>query len=131
MVKKYHMTWYLHITTKKTNSPTPGCSRQATIIKNHIVKMIYLKKLSKLCLQRVHLDRLCLSESSEVVQRPRDGVLIHTFPLCGVCVVSLTHNIGIPLKDVLTSGNVLQNWNTLQCNIMGLYSDTEALKDWN
>lgn len=91
--------------------------------------MIYLKKLSKLCLQRVYLDRLCLSESSEVVQRPRDGVLIHTFPLCGVCVVSLTHNIGIPLKDVLTSSNVLQNWNTLQCNIMGLYSDTEALKD--
>lgn len=87
------------------------------------------EKLSKLCLQRVYLDRLCLSESSEVVQRPRDGVLIHTFPLCGVCVVSLTHNIGIPLKDVLTSSNVLQNWNTLQCNIMGLYSDTEALKD--
>lgn len=90
MVKKYHMTWYQHITTKKTNSPTPSCSRQATIIKNHIVKMIYLKNCQSFVYKGFTLIGCAFLSPVKLYNAPETGSWYTHFPFA-VSVLFLSH----------------------------------------
>lgn len=90
MVKKYQLTWYLHITTKKTNSPTPGCSRQATIIKTHIVKMIYLKNCQSFVYKGFTLIGCAFLSPVKLYNAPETGSWYTHFPFA-VSVLFLSH----------------------------------------